>query len=90
MLLKKDNQAVLNSRFTSHVVTVITPNLTKKTNNNYSAAQLRKKCVHNQEFIPPLSAPPPYSWSTRYISLQLISLNMSIRIPFVASKIKNK
>lgn len=33
MLLKKDNQAVLNSRFTSHVVTVITPNLTKKTNN---------------------------------------------------------
>lgn len=45
MLLKKDNQAVLNSRFTSHVVTVITPNR-----------------VHNQEFIPPLSAPPPYSW----------------------------
>lgn len=43
MLLKKDNQAVLNSRFTSHVVTVITPNITKKTNNNYSAAQLRKK-----------------------------------------------
>lgn len=48
MLLKKDNQAVLNSRFTGHVVTVIKPNLTKKTNNNYSAAQLRKKCVHNQ------------------------------------------
>lgn len=32
MLLKKDNQAVLNSRFTGHVVTVITPNLTIEEN----------------------------------------------------------